>query len=116
MSGEVVVFVTCSVNESERLASSLIDERLAACVNILPPVTSVYRWKGELCKETEVLLVIKSHEALWGELEGRIRTLHSYETPEIICLPIKFGHKPYLNWLNSELKEHVLRETSGKDA
>jgi periplasmic divalent cation tolerance protein len=105
MTDEVVIFVTCPEAEAERLASSLVEERLVACVNIIPSVLSVYRWEEKLCKETESLLVMKSHTRLWHELEPRIRELHTYDVPEIISIPIKHGHMPYLDWVNCQLRD-----------
>ncbi|MGH9550003.1 MAG: divalent-cation tolerance protein CutA, partial [Terriglobales bacterium] len=87
MAEEVVVLVSCSPNEAEGIASHLVQARVAACVNIVPAITSIYRWKGELCNETESLLVIKSKRHLWERLEQAIKEVHSYEVPEIICLP-----------------------------
>lgn len=103
MADEVVVMVTCPASEAVYLSTQLVEDKLAACVNILPEVQSVYRWKGEVCRETETLLLIKTNRKMWDELERRLRELHSYEVPEIICVPIEEGHQPYLDWLNSEL-------------
>ncbi len=105
MPGEIIVLVTCSLEQADSLASALVEEKLAACVNILPKITSVYRWNDALCKEAETLLLIKSNLSLWDHLEARILALHTYEIPEIVCLPIEKGHKPYMLWLNSQLEE-----------
>jgi periplasmic divalent cation tolerance protein len=114
MAGELVVFVTCPVQMARQIATPLVEEGLAACVNVLPAVTSIYRWQGELCQEEEALLVIKSNSRLFGQLEARIKQLHSYEVPEIVGIPIQSGHKPYLDWLNGQLKELPL--TTGKES
>lgn len=104
MAKELVIFVTCPPSAAETIALPLVDEGLAACVNIVPAITSLFRWQGQICREQEMLLVIKSTENLWSLLEKRIRELHSYEIPEIICVPIEKGHKPYLDWLNSQVR------------
>jgi periplasmic divalent cation tolerance protein len=96
----VVVFVTCgSEEESSKIAHALVDERLAACVNVVSPVRSVYRWEGKLWDEKEWLLIIKSRENLFQDLEKRVKSLHSYQVPEIIGLPVLAGSRSYLNWL-----------------
>ncbi len=105
MTDEVVVFVTCPEGEAERIASVLVEDRLVACVNIVPTVLSIYRWQEKVCKENESLLVMKSHTRLWNELEPRIRELHTYDVPEIISIPITHGHMPYLDWVNCQLKD-----------
>jgi periplasmic divalent cation tolerance protein len=104
MPQEVVVWVTCPAAKAEAIASGLVEEGLAACVNILPGITSIFRWQGKICRDQETLLFIKTNRNLWDRLEKRIRELHSYEVPEIICLPIDGGHQPYLDWLNSSIK------------
>ncbi|HEY9776093.1 MAG TPA: divalent-cation tolerance protein CutA [Planktothrix sp.] len=105
MAGELVIFVTCPAPEARRIATPLVQERLAACVNILPALTSVYEWKGELCQEEESMLIIKSTRELFQRLEARLKQLHPYEVAEIIALPIEVGHKPYLDWIHSQLAE-----------
>lgn len=96
----VVVFVTCgSTREAQRIAKTLVQRRLAACVNIVGPVKSVYRWKGRVESAREILMVIKTTRARFAELEKEIEKLHSYDMPEIIALPIRAGSKPYLKWL-----------------
>lgn len=100
MSEFVVVLVTVrSGDEAERLAEAVVTEQLAACVNVVGPIRSIYMWKGELQRDEERLLIIKTRSALFGQLEQRVRELHSYETPEIVALPITAGSQPYLDWL-----------------
>ncbi len=95
-----ITFVTCGKREeAERIAESLVSERLAACVNIVPGVTSVYVWEEKLCKESEWLLVIKSSEKRGEELQRRVRSLHSYSVPEIVTVPIESGSSDYLRWV-----------------
>ena len=102
-SGFIVVFCTAgSRDEAERLADILVEERLAACVTIVGPVLSVYRWKGKVERGDEYLLVVKTKRSLYSKLESRLRELHSYEVPEIVALPIVEGLKDYLSWLSEE--------------
>lgn len=86
-----------------RLAETLVGERLAACVNMPPPVTSMYRWQGEVEKAEEILLIIKTTSERFDALRDRILQLHSYETPEIIAIPIVAGSEPYLQWLREQV-------------
>ena len=84
------------------IALALVEEKLAACVNILPRVQSVYRWQGAVESASEIPLLIKSTAAQYAAVEAAIRQLHPYEVPEIIALPISCGLPAYLNWLDSE--------------
>ena len=96
----IVVMVTCgSEEEALKIARSLVEERLAACVNLFPPVRSIYRWDGKIWDEKEWLLIIKTQQNRFEELEKRVKVLHSYSVPEIISLPITEGSSAYLNWL-----------------
>lgn len=103
----VVVLVTCaSRKEAERLARAVMGKKLAACVNIASaPVKSVYRWKGKVETATEFPLVMKTTRRKFSELEKEIRRLHSYETPEIIALPILAGSVAYLRWIAESMRE-----------
>ena len=85
-----------------RIASTLVDERLVACVNILPGLRSLYRWEGKLCDEGEVLCLMKTRLDLFPALRDRIAALHPYQVPEIIAVPLAAGHAPYLAWLAKE--------------
>src|SRR5262245_3637173 len=99
----IIVYVTAgSPAEGDRLARALVDERLAACVNRIAPVQSVYRWEGKLEQSEEQLLIIKTQKELFAALEKRVRELHSYSVPEIIALPIIDGSQDYLRWLAGE--------------
>jgi periplasmic divalent cation tolerance protein len=102
----IVVLVTCgSVKEAQQLARVLILKRLAACVNVVTnPVKSIYWWKGEVETASEVLMLIKTTRRRFASLEKEVRRLHSYETPEIIALPIVQGSKDYLEWLGKSVK------------
>ena len=96
----IVVYVTAgSPSEGDRLARALVEERLAACVNRVAPVQSVYRWEGKLEQSEEQLLIIKTQRSLFTALEKRVRELHSYTVPEIVALPIIEGSQDYLRWL-----------------
>lgn len=91
------------MEEAQNIAEALIQQRLAACVNIVPQITSVYRWKGEVCRDTEVLLVVKTDRQQFAELEQAVKQVHSYEVPEIIALPIEVGSQAYLTWVDESL-------------
>lgn len=92
-----------SAEEGGRLSYTLVEERLAACVNRIRQVQSVYRWEGKIEESNEELLIIKTKRELFPRLKQRIRELHSYAVPEIIALPILEGHASYLEWLDEQL-------------
>lgn len=97
---QLVIFCTCPDRESAgNLATALVEERLAACVNLLPDITSIYRWQGQVRREPECLLLIKTSEAGFEAVRSRVRSLHPYEVPEIIALPVIHGDPSYLQWL-----------------
>ena len=99
----IVVFVTAgSESEAETIAKMLVGEQLAACVNILSPVRSIYRWEGKLADDREWLLVIKTRAERFPAVEARVKALHSYQVPEVIALPIVQGSGEYLRWLWEE--------------
>lgn len=97
-----VMTTTAQREDAERIARSLVEKRLAACVQILGPLTSIYRWQGRIETAGEWLCLIKSREGLYGAVEEAIRALHPYETPEIVSLPISAGSRAYLDWLRDE--------------
>ncbi|BAO42966.1 divalent-cation tolerance protein CutA [Thiolapillus brandeum] len=100
----LLVLCTCPTGKAaEHLAQSLVERKLAACVNISSPVLSVYRWKNKIEKDEEALLYIKTHTASWSTLEQAILELHPYDLPEIIALPLARGNKRYLNWVGENL-------------
>jgi periplasmic divalent cation tolerance protein len=102
---QIVVLVTAPTSEeATRIAEMLVERKLAACVQILPPMASIYVWKGEVQRENEILLVAKSTRAKFDDLEAAVRAIHSYETPEIIALPIVAGSQSYLSWLSNCLE------------
>ncbi len=95
-----LIYNTCPDQATaERIATLLVDESLAACVNIIPGLTSIYQWAGETQREAEVLLLIKSSIDTYPALEKRLCQEHPYELPEIIAVPIVAGHPPYLQWV-----------------
>jgi len=89
--------------DAVRIARALVDERLAACVNVVPGVTSVYRWKGRRCEDRELLLIVKSRVDRWAALARRVKEIHPYTVPEIVRLPIEAGHRDYLRWMDEVL-------------
>jgi periplasmic divalent cation tolerance protein len=97
----VVLTTTETFAEAERLARELVNRELTACVQILPPMTSVYRWQGKVEQTNETLLLIKTTNAAYAKLEAAIRELHSYQTPEIMALPVTAGSADYLSWLQA---------------
>ncbi|MBV9612930.1 MAG: divalent-cation tolerance protein CutA [Acidobacteriaceae bacterium] len=104
MSDDLLVFSTCADDaEATRIANALVSERLAACVNVSPPVTSIYRWQGKVETAREVLLIIKTTQERFPALQNRIISLHSYDTPEIIAVPITNGSEQYLSWLRESV-------------
>ena len=101
----IVIFVTCANKiQAKKIAQALIRHKLAACVNLVNPVNSLFWWqkKVDSCKET--LLIIKTKKKLFSKLEKLVKSLHSYEVPEIIALPIIMGNKKYLNWINDSTR------------
>jgi periplasmic divalent cation tolerance protein len=100
MSEAIVVLVTCgSEEEATKIANALVEGRLAACVNIISPVRSIYRWEGKVWDEKEWLLIIKTQKTRFEALEKKVKSLHSYSVPEIIALPIVEGSASYLKWI-----------------
>jgi periplasmic divalent cation tolerance protein len=102
MSEAIVVLCTAPLEfDAEGLARNLVERSLAACVQIGPAVSSVYRWQGAVERSEERLLLIKSRRELFGAIEEAIKALHPYDVPEIIALEVSAGHAPYLQWLNA---------------
>jgi len=123
-SSACVVFCTASQEEARSIAKVLVEEHLAACVNIAS-VESFFFWKGEFCEENEALLVIKTERALIERLIKRIKQIHSYEMPEIIAIPIVDGSDEYLKWVKDAViplkdavspKDAAISPKEGKDA
>ncbi len=103
MTGKIVVLSTAgSPEEAEKLARALVEARLAACVNIVPRIRSIYRWQGVVQDEAELLLIIKTTRDLLAKVQETIAHLHSYTVPEAIALPIADGSPDYLDWIDKE--------------
>ena len=101
----IVVLVTCgSEEEALKIANALVEEHLAACVNLVSPIRSIYRWEGKIWYEKEWMLIIKTQKQRFEKLEKKVKSLHSYSVPEIISLPIVEGSSSYLNWLEEMTK------------
>ncbi len=101
----VVIMAASSREEAARLAEMLVGAQLAACVQILPEIESIYRWQGAVEREAEILLLAKTTEACFEELEREVRALHSYETPEIVALPIIASSESYFTWLTENVRQ-----------
>jgi periplasmic divalent cation tolerance protein len=102
----LIVFVTVPDAEvGARIGRTLVEERLAACVNILPSLRSIYLWKGAVADEAEALCLIKTRPALFARLETRLRELHPYEVPEILALKPALGNADYLRWLTEATRD-----------
>jgi len=100
MSKTLIVLCTCPDEETARnIAAALVAEKRAACVNIIGPLRSVFSWEGEVCDESELLLLAKTTEAAWPELEARVVELHPYDVPEVIATPVTAGSAAYLDWV-----------------
>ncbi|HJQ22820.1 MAG TPA: divalent-cation tolerance protein CutA [Blastocatellia bacterium] len=104
MNDALIVLVTApNVEEASRIADALVGGRLAACVNIVGGIESVYRWEGRVARDSEVLMIIKTTDARYAELEAQVKALHSYTTPEVIALRIERGTEAYLQWLGESV-------------
>jgi len=102
---ETITFTTCKDRrQASTIARTLVKEKLAACVNILPAVASIYVWEGKLEEGREVLLIIKSRSALSKKLTARVKTLHSYSVPEVVTIPIASGNPDYLRWVRESTR------------
>ena len=100
----IAVFITApNKDEASRLADLLVERNLAACVQILPTMLSVYRWQGKVERQEEVLLIAKTFAAKFAELEREVRAVHSYETPEIVAVPLTAISEPYRQWLSANV-------------
>ena len=100
----IAVFITAPDKaEASRLADFLVERNLAACVQILPAMLSVYRWQGKIERQEEVLLIAKTFSAKFAELEREVRAVHSYETPEIVAVPLTAVSEPYWRWLSANV-------------
>ena len=106
MSEVSIVFVTAgSEDDAARIGRTLVDEKLAACANIVPAIRSIYHWKGETYDEHESLIIIKTQTALFPLVEKRVKEIHSYEVPEIIALPLQDGLPAYMGWIAGSTRQ-----------
>lgn len=104
MTDKVIVFSTCpSREEGKRIAKALVEERLAACVNVIDGIVSIYRWHGTVHEGDETMLVVKSRRDLLARLQERLASIHSYEVPEAVAMPVVDGLPAYLEWMDREL-------------
>jgi periplasmic divalent cation tolerance protein len=105
MTDKIVVLVTCgSVQEARRIGSALVEAKLAPCANILEaPIRSIYRWKGQVERAREFLILLKTSRKRFAAIEREVRRLHSYDVPEIIALPIERGSRSYLKWISQSV-------------
>jgi periplasmic divalent cation tolerance protein len=103
----VVLMTAANREEASRIAEALVAARLAACVQILPEMLSVYRWQGEIARESEVMLLAKTTLGRFDDLDRAVREIHSYETPEIVALPVTSVSAPYLDWLQEEVSSYL---------
>ena len=101
---QILLSTVESAQTAEKIASTVVEERLAACVNVLPGVSSYFRWEGEIQREQEFMLILKTSTDRLRELIERIETLHPYEVPEIVSVPVEEGHQPFLDWVERETR------------
>lgn len=100
MAKELLALITCPEDKSENLAGALVEAKVAACVNIINDITSVYQWQGKVEKDKESLLLAKTNASTWKVFESKVTELHPYDVPEIISFEIEKGSSAYLEWLN----------------
>ncbi|HID66021.1 MAG TPA: divalent-cation tolerance protein CutA [Aquificaceae bacterium] len=103
MNGYYVVLITTPVDKGEEIANFIIENKLGACVNVVKEVRSIYWWKGNIEKDTEALLVVKTSAEKFNQLIREVKKIHPYTVPEIIALPIVAGNPEYLNWIDDSL-------------
>ena len=103
MTEYIIVLITAgSTDEAEKISRGLVERRLAACVNIIPTVRSLFHWEGEVSDEKETMLVVKSRRGLFEDIVLCVKALHSYDVPEILALPVLSGSEAYLRWIEEE--------------
>ncbi|MCW4004785.1 MAG: divalent-cation tolerance protein CutA [Candidatus Bathyarchaeota archaeon] len=100
----IVLVTTANRAEAEKISQALLKDKLIACANIISPVTSFFHWQGKIDQAEECLVIMKSRADLFLELADRVKSLHSYEVPEILALPIVEGSESYLSWIGSILR------------
>jgi periplasmic divalent cation tolerance protein len=97
-----IYITTSGAEEAMEIGRKLVEEKLAACANIIRGMETVYRWKGEVVSDSETVLILKTTDARYAELEARVKKLHSYEVPCIIAMPVELGSTEYLDWIADE--------------
>jgi periplasmic divalent cation tolerance protein len=103
MEEKILVMITAgSEEEGVRIAEALLEERLVACANLIGGIRSLYRWQGKVCDDSEILMLCKTVRRLFSRLSEKVKSIHSYEVPEIIALPLLEGWPPYLDWVEQE--------------
>jgi len=107
MSNIFVLMTTATREEAEKIARSLLNQKLIACANIVGPVSSLFWWKEKISQENEFLVLMKTSAELFEKLATTIKQMHSYEVPEIIAIPIAKGEQTYMKWLSSSLRQGV---------
>lgn len=110
----LVMVTAASEEQALSIARALVEERLAACVNLVGPVRSIYRWQGKVQDDREHLMIIKTRASMVARLARRVKELHSYEVPEVIAIPIAAGSKPYLEWLFESTETALRRAARGR--
>ncbi|HEY6394382.1 MAG TPA: divalent-cation tolerance protein CutA [Candidatus Binataceae bacterium] len=113
-SERIVMVTAASEEQAETIGRALVAEQLAACVNIVGPIRSIYRWAGKIEDEREYLMIIKSRAALFPDLESRVRELHTYEVPEVLSLALDSGSAPYLDWIRQSTQPVRARRSPTK--
>ena len=106
MNFAIILTTVSAVEEGESIANILVEKELAACVNIIPKISSVYRWEDQIQSESEVLLIIKTTKDLETKVYREVQNVHSYDIPELITLPITNGSKTYLDWMTNAVGKH----------
>ena len=101
----IIVFVTAKdANEAELISKKLLEDKLIACANIVKDIKSFFWWEGKIDQADEVLLVMKTKKALFGEIVQKVKALHSYDVPEVLAVPIEVGNEDYLRWVNESVR------------
>lgn len=98
----IIKCTTANKDEAVKIAKYLVEKGLVACCNIIPAITSIYKWEDKLCCDNETLMIIKTRTALFSKVETAIKEIHSYEVPEVICTEILKGNKEYLDWIEEQ--------------
>jgi len=102
--GKILVYITAaSMEEGNKIAKHLVENKLAACCNIVPEIRSIYKWEGKICDDKEVLIIVKSVKNSFYYIVEEVRKIHSYSVPKIICVDITDGFSDYMNWIEEEV-------------